>query len=1018
MRFAASALLVSLIIAGLVAPCVQNGELQSPVTFDLNDGTIPEITTRAEETIGGVFVENIGQLDNEAIRFYTASGSMAFTDRAILFRMTEDGAQGARSSTIAIGFSGADQIMPKGTGQAPWKLNYLRGNDSAKWQSGVRSYLGVVYENLWNGVDLACGMENESLKYDLILKPYADLSQIRFEVEGYESVSLDAGGNLCISTGLGPDCMLIDSAPVANYADGAREILGAKFILAGNTFSFDIAGRDPARTVIIDPMVYSTYLGGAGIDSGTAIAIDAGGAAYVAGYTDSQEFSTTPGIQESGQRPTRDIFVSKLDRTGQTLLFTTFLGGEDYDIVNAVAVDDDGCAYVAGMTRSADFPTTSRAVDTSYGGTGDGFAMKLAADGGSLIYSTFLGGSHDEECSGIAVAHDGQAYVTGHTWSVDFPVTPGSFSRQHNGDSDAFAAKINLYGDILVYSTFLGGTGSDFGTAIGIMDGYAFVAGFTRSPDFPTTPGSLNTTAKGENAFVTKIGRQGNILAYSSTLGGDGDDTVTSISVDDAGSAYIAGGTGSKNFPATSGSSDATYNGGRDIFAAKLDPAGDSLGYATYLGGGLDDIAGSLAVDSDGCAHLTGSTDSTNFPTTANAISLFKTGGSDAFVLKLAGSGSKLEYSTYLGGSSDDGGLGISLSADDCVHVAGCTWSQDIPTTPAVPGKVSGGQQDIFVAKLDIIPPVAIAGPDRAVNESSDVTFDASFSHDNVGIENYTWTFFDGAAYHNLTGASMTHFFGIPGVYWVALIVTDAVGNRAVDLMDLTILVNPIPVAEAGPDRQANLSEPLRFDGTASRDNVGITEYYWTFSDGVNGNIIVSDPAPVWTFTRPGTYEVLLTVHDSDSNQDTDTLSVTVSDNQSPCALPSSCTAVSYGGLAAFNGTASTDDVGIVNYTWNFTHNGTATALYGPVPAFRFWSPGITIVTLTVADAAGNEDSNLLAVTVSQPEIHKEVGPVTMTGIIIFILALLTFSAALVRSKRKAHAEDSVREEPREKEES
>jgi PKD repeat protein len=966
---------------------------------------------RTADMMSGVFIQNRGQVQNGDVLFYSASGSVAFTNDSIIIYSSAQPGGSLESSTnsqvnvMKFAFAGANEVRPVGLDPAPWQSNFLQGNDSRKWHVGIPSFGRVFYENLWDGIDLVYSMENQSLKYDFIVRPYADASRINVKVEGQASLSIRADCALSIGTGLGPGSDIIDSGLEVFYEDdGAR--IGASFIILGDdAYSFAIANRDPARTMIIDPLVYSTFLGGSGSDSGLDVALDSQGNAYVTGYTDSADFSTLPGTFGAGRRGYQDIFVSKIGASGDSLLYSSFIGGAEYDAGQSIAVDGDGCAYVTGVTYSPDFPTTAGAFDTTYNGTGDAFVAKLSEDGSSLVYSTFLGGSHDEMGNGIAVDAEGQAHVTGYTWSAGFPVTPGAFSNRSNGDSDVFVTKLNRYGDMLVYSTFLGGGGSDYGMDIALQGGCAYVAGMTKSATFPTTAGQLNATGLGgDDLFVAKLNEHGSALAYSALFGGRGAESIRGLAVDGDGHAYVTGETGSADFPTTSGAYDRSHNGGADIFVARLNQSGASFDYSTFIGTGLNESGQDIAVDIEGRAHITGFTDSASFPTTMGAFDRTYNGAREAFVVRLSQSGRSLEHSTFLGGVNDDSGRGITLDGNGCAFVTGETSSMDFPSTPSAFGKSHGGMTDIFIAKFDITAPVANAGPDMVVNESTTVEFNGSASFDNVAIVNYSWAFYDGIQNMTLSGPMATHFFKIPGIYAVTLTVHDGVGNAATDTLNLTVLVYPIPTAEAGLDQFVNQGEMATFNGTASRDNVAVISYLWTFSDGIN-NITSTGVSPGWIFTEPGIYQVVLTVHDADANWDTDTMFVAVFDKTGPVAILTPSLSVEKGELARFDGSGSEDNVGVVNYTWILSQNGTAIFLYGPAPSCRLWSPGVFTVTLTVEDAAGNRGTNVMAVTVHQPESRSAPGPITGLGIILLIAATTLISAIVLKARQEKEPE-------------
>jgi uncharacterized repeat protein (TIGR01451 family) len=332
--------------------------------------------------------------------------------------------------------------------------------------------------------------------------------------------------------------------------------------------------------------------------------------------------------------------VANLNAAGSALIYATFLGGSSWDDSCGIAMDSSGNAYITGGTESSDFPTTPGAFDTTFNwGTSDAFMAKLNTAGSALIYATFLGGSSTDCGYGIAVDGGGNAYVTGYTFSSDFPTTPGAFDTTFNGgEHDAFVAKLNAAGSGLAYAIFLGGSsyGGDFGHDIAVeASGAAYVTGYTFSSDFPTTPGAFDTIHNGgRDAFVVKLNAAGSALIYATFLGGSDWDEGYGIAVDWAGSAYMTGYTESSDFPTTPGAFDRTHNGGDDAFVVKLNPAGSS--YATFLGGSSSDGGYGIAIDASGAAYVTGSTNSYNFPTTPGAFDTTHNGSGDAFVTKLA----------------------------------------------------------------------------------------------------------------------------------------------------------------------------------------------------------------------------------------------------------------------------------------------------------------------------------------------------------------------------------------------
>jgi hypothetical protein len=650
-------------------------------------------------------------------------------------------------TTLRMRVVGANQrAQVSGRDQLPGKVNYFRGNDPTRWQTQIPTYAKVRYEEVYPGIDLVYYGNPRELEYDFIVAPGAEPDAIALTFDGADTLEVDGDGNLILHTVGG---QLTQRAPrVYQEIDGVQTNIPGRYALdnarttESRSFSgvlgpdrhvvrFDIGRYDPRRPLVIDPvLVYSTYLGGASGDIGYGIAVDSAGSAYVTGSTNSSEFPTTPGAFDTTFDGYIDAFVTKLEASGAALVYSTYLGGASGDLGYGIAVDSAGSAYVTGVTDSSDFPTTPGAFDTTFGGGEDAFVTKLDASGAALAYSTYLGGasSSASEGRGIAVDSAGSAYVTGSTNSSEFPTTPGAFDTTRGGFEDAFVTKLEASGAALAYSTYLGGsnplTAADVGSGIAVDGaGSAYVTGWTKSSDFPTTPGAFDTAHSGgsdPDAFVTKLEASGAALAYSTYLGGAGGDFGEGIAVDSVGSAYVIGVTQSSDFPTTPGAFDTTLGGDFDAFVTKLDASGSALAYSTYLGGASTDAGSGIAVDSAGSAYVMGWTKSDDFPTTPGAFERTYGGNSDAFVTKLEASGAALAYSTYLGGAGNDVGFGgIAVDSAGSAYVTGYTSSSDFPTTPGAFDRTWGGGQDAFVAKFA---ESTVAEPDLVVTAVTDPT--------------------------------------------------------------------------------------------------------------------------------------------------------------------------------------------------------------------------------------------------------------------------------------------------------
>ncbi|MBV5347243.1 SBBP repeat-containing protein, partial [bacterium] len=380
------------------------------------------------------------------------------------------------------------------------------------------------------------------------------------------------------------------------------------------------------------------------------------------------------------------------------LEYSSYLGGSDYDFGAGIAVDSAGNAYLAGATWSTDFPIRNALQPDKGRSDSDAFVAKLSADGATLVYATYLGGSSNQEHAlGIAVDGAGNAYLTGETHSSDFP-TRQAVQPDFGGGEDAFVAKLSADGAALVYATYLGGRNEDHGAGIAVDGaGNAYVTGTTTSPDFPTRD-ALQPDLRGyQDAFVSKFSADGAALVYASYLGGAGGEN--GIAVDGAGSAYLTGETQSADFPIRNALQPDFGGGYSDAFVAKLSADGAALVYSTYLGGSDSEYRAYIAVDSAGNAYLTGTTYSPDFPT-RNALQPDLRGSPDAFVSKFSADGAALVYASYLGGNGLDNGAGIAVDGTGNAYVTGQTNSTDFPTRNALQLVTEGG--DAFVAKFSV----------------------------------------------------------------------------------------------------------------------------------------------------------------------------------------------------------------------------------------------------------------------------------------------------------------------------
>jgi uncharacterized protein YfiM (DUF2279 family) len=659
------------------------------------------------------FAPNAGQTD-ESVR-YVARGagySFFFTDEQAVLSLVRTDGQDVTGLALELRFVGASpEATLEARQPAAGAVSQLTGaiGDSA---SNVETYQELVYRELWPAIDMVFRGDAGELKYEFHLDPGADPRDIRLDYDGASGLSLGSDGDLLIDTALG---VLSDARPVSYQAgDGDRVPVDSRYAIHGaddGGYGFAVGdGYDRSQPLVIDPAIdFSTFVGGTGSDAGRGIDVDGQGNLYITGQTASANYPTTTGVFDRGYNNNTDVFVTKLDSSGSTIVYSTFIGGSAFDSGNGIAVDKAGAAYVAGFSGSLNYPTTPGSFDTTQNGGSDAFVTKLDPSGARLEYSTYLGGAgfSFEGANGIAVDREGSAYATGFTGSAAFPTTPGAYDTTKNGTgNDVYVTKLDPAGAALGYSTFLGGTTSDTGNGVAVDgEGRAYVTGFTASADFPATPNAHDPSHDGANdAFVATLDRTGSALAYSTLLGGAGSDSGQGIAADESGRVTsVTGSTASSDYPTTWGAHDRTYNGNGDAFVATFDRS-STLAYSTFLGGTASDAGGGIAVDEKGkLAHVTGTTASADYPTAGLADDTSYNGAGDAFLTSLKRSNGALVHSTLLGGAGSDVGIAVAVGADrKRAFVTGSTSSTDFPSSPGALDGSYNGAGDVFVASAGI----------------------------------------------------------------------------------------------------------------------------------------------------------------------------------------------------------------------------------------------------------------------------------------------------------------------------
>ena len=860
------------------------------------------------------FIQNQGQLD-DTVKYYERGlgHSILFTNSEILFNF-EAGADHLNAGTEGE----FRRVLKEGTetrqGDAPrrfsqvrlspvhmhegafleglepqeGKVNYFLGNDPTHWRTNIATYRSVVYREAYPGIDLKFYGSNEHLEYDVIVKPGADPSQVKFGYSGIKTLSITESGDLELR--LADGGQLIHRKPlVYQEIDGERHAVEGAFAIEpavgreasaeeeSFVFGFKLAAYNKAHPLIIDPvLVYSSYLGGLTSDTGYAIAVDGSGYAYVTGRTYSTSYPTAGSPFDGSFGGVSDAFVTKLNVAGTALVYSTYLGGSDSDWANGIAVDGAGAAYVTGETTSADFPTSNPFMSAlSSEGFSDAFVVKLNSNGTALIYSTYLGGNLYDVGLGITVDSSGQAYVTGETSSTDFPIAGAALQSIYGGGyADAFVTILNASGNNAAFSTYLGGHDADSGYGIAVDTGSIHVVGETASENFPTTGGSHQDIYAGGSfdAFVVKIARSDYAVLYATYLGGSGGDYGRGVAVGSDGAAYVTGSTTSPDFPLAN-PLQATPGGGEDVFVAKLNSAGNELSFSTYLGGTTDDTGFAIAVDGKNNACITGKT-SGNFPTSKAVQAVYGGGGSDAFVTRIECTEGQIAYSTYLGGAGVDVGRGIAVGAGGNVYLTGWSSSFNFPTTSGAFMQVNAGAYDVFVTKLQ-----ALLADFTATPTTGFYPLTVAFTDTSEGTaSSWFWDFGDGG---NATTKNPSHTYTAAGSYTVSLTVSGTGGEDTktrtgyirVGVPEITISATTPSVPETGGGngqftvhRSDYISVPLTVNYTVIGTAVSGTDYTalsgsLTIPSGSSSAVI--SVVPIWDKVNDGDKTVVVALTSS-----------------------------------------------------------------------------------------------------------------------------------------------------------
>jgi fibronectin type 3 domain-containing protein len=666
---------------------------QAPLRFEPNRGqTLPGIKFLARGGGYGCYVTGDGAL----LRLRKGGERRPTTVGAVRMRL-----RGANPGAVA-----------EGAKPLPTKASYFTSEDRSKWRSGLPTFAQVRQSEIYPGIDVVYYGNQRRLEYDFVVKPGADPSRVRLAYEGADSVRLEKDGDLEITSGGGA---FTQHLPVAyQEIGGRRKPVECRYVQKGGEVRLAVGAYDRKRTLVIDPVLsYATYFGGDGEDSILGMTSDNAVGVYITGFTD--ELPVTYGVGPPGGDG--DAFVAQVG-AGGGLVFATYLGAGGAQAGRDVTLDNDGFIYVTGATAGG-FPSApeENQLTKNISGGDDVFVVKLRPGGQELDIASVIGhiphdpapipvAFGDDVGTGVGVDKDGHVYVTGDTYSADFPRF-NSLPILSNGGRSAFVLRLATDGRFYEYSTYLTGGGFGYETnAVSLAvtpEGHAFVAGSTTAPSFPMVNPVQSGIGGGMDAFVAELAPTGNNILFSTYLGGIGDDSCTSMVRDESGIIWLTGGTKSPDFP-TINPQDGTLGGVQDAYLSAINPGRSSLFYSTFLGGDGDDAGTGVAVDQGAHPYVTGTTTG-GFPLVSAPQATYGGGPTDGFVTEYDANAATIVFSTYIGGGATDEPAGVGIDVFGGIYVAGTTFSADFPTTGAFDGGLDGGKDGFVVQILD--PPSA-----------------------------------------------------------------------------------------------------------------------------------------------------------------------------------------------------------------------------------------------------------------------------------------------------------------------
>ncbi len=939
------------------------------------------------------FIKNQGQINNEEIRYYYSMNgiSIGFSCSKIDFV--------TNSESFSITFPDANKINPKGIQEQKNYINFFYPNLHLV---NVPTYQEIWYYDLYDKIDLRYYMSEDGLKYEFVVHPGADPNEIILEASNTVKLELDYDN--MVFTSRDRNKPLIQDSSLRVFQTDGIEIPARFLVQETSRYGFYLEAYDSSQTVTIDPLIlsYSTFLGGNDLEIAYNLAIDNDNNTYICGSTSSTNF---PSFNEYDNtlNGSSDAFITKLNSTGTGIVFSTYLGGTSYETARGLVVDEESNIYLSGTTNSNNFPTY-KGLNNSHNGGEDGFITKLNSTGNELIFSTYIGGSSNENTIIISVDSSSNIYIGGTTYSANFPKV-NAFDDVIAGGSEAFVAKLNATGSGLLFSSYLGGDGQDYIRDMAIDDyNHIYLTGDTySSTNFPLVNAINDTLSGPKDYFVSKVNAAGDGLIFSTYLGGNNYDNPTALAVDVYNQTYICGTTTSDDYPVVN-AYDSIFDGAEG-FITKLNATGTGFVFSTFFGGSASDIPEDISVDVYNNTFVGGTTRSSNLPV-MNAYDASNNGGlnnKDAFMAKFNSTGTGLLFSTYLGGSEDEEARTITVDTYNNSYISGFTESPDFPTYRAFNSTHSGAfDSDVFVTKLtidEIAPTITLASHQNNSIYPSGIVLNIAVADEYLDTVWYNW---DNSPNQTWNSPYQTPLPSGEGTHWLYVYANDTAGHLVTETYSfITDDIDPIITLETPMNNTIHNSGTL-IDLSVTEIHLDVLRYYWD----IGTYQILEPPYQTPLPSGEGVHTLYLLAIDSAGNGKTMVFTF-ITDDSNPIVEISHPTTTTY-------------SVDSVTLTYTVSEGTTSVYINGVVNSTAITSGSIIAnlpegennITIVAVDTAGNTGHTTIVfiidtfVTTTIPETTTDDETTTTSkggyfpGFIIITFALISIKGVIGRRRK------------------